>query len=180
MARSIGLFIDLCRELDAQAYCHRYPHPVLLHAAADRPLQPPRDHESHTIERMVLSGKSGELPTATRACDTATPDQLYGVFLLSARDPVSPTISLGCSRDCDVQIDDGCVSKVHAIVDRKARAFAIRDNDSTAGTQVNDKVLASGEWRELASGDRVTLGYVDLTFLLAPDFYRFVRTLFID
>ena len=53
--------------------------------------------------------------------------------------------------------------------------MSIRDNDSSAGTQISDKLLLAGKEKVLDASDRVSLGYVDLIFLPPAHFYQFLR-----
>jgi hypothetical protein len=65
-------------------------------------------------------------------------------------------LSIGRSRDADVQIDDRYASGIHArIFNRDARVF-VEDMSSTNGTLLNDATL-KGE-AELLDGDVVRIG----------------------
>jgi pSer/pThr/pTyr-binding forkhead associated (FHA) protein len=87
-------------------------------------------------------------------------------------------ISLGRAEDCDVVINDVSVSRVHAYLEHDGTAWSIVDGGSTAGTQLNDRLIPSGEPRKLAPLDRISVGYVSLVFTPASDFHGFVRSLF--
>lgn len=79
-----------------------------------------------------------------------------------------------------MQINDSSISKIHAYFEVDGAKHLVWDNDSSAGTQKNDEILEPGRLQPLQSGDRVTFGMIDLTFLPADDFYRLVRQLYID
>ena len=65
-------------------------------------------------------------------------------------------LSIGRSKDCDVQIDDRYASSLHArVFERGGRAF-VEDMSSTNGTLLNDATLV-GE-AELIDGDTVQIG----------------------
>jgi hypothetical protein len=71
-------------------------------------------------------------------------------------------LSIGRSRDADVQIDDRYASGVHArIFSRDARTF-VEDMSSTNGTLLNDAEL-KGE-AELLDGDIVRIGDTEFRF----------------
>jgi FHA domain-containing protein len=65
-------------------------------------------------------------------------------------------LSIGRSKDCDVQIDDRYASSLHArVFERGGRSF-VEDMDSTNGTLLNGATL-KGE-AELIDGDTVQIG----------------------
>lgn len=65
-------------------------------------------------------------------------------------------ISIGRSRDCDVQIEDRYASSLHARVFSRAGRFFVEDMNSTNGTLLNGATL-NGE-AELIDGDSVQIG----------------------
>jgi hypothetical protein len=65
-------------------------------------------------------------------------------------------ISIGRSRDCDVQIEDRYASSLHARVFSRAGRFFVEDMNSTNGTLLNGATL-KGE-AELIDGDSVQIG----------------------
>jgi predicted component of type VI protein secretion system len=73
-------------------------------------------------------------------------------------------------------LDDASVSRRHAWVISTEYGCYVQDNDSSAGTAVNGRVLAKGETAKLNTGGRVSFGSVDLVFLPPTSFYSFVRT----
>ena len=71
-------------------------------------------------------------------------------------------LSIGRSRDADVQIDDRYASGIHArIFNREGRTF-VEDMSSTNGTLLNDAEL-KGE-AELVDGDVVRIGDTEFRF----------------
>lgn len=70
-------------------------------------------------------------------------------------------IVLGRSRECDVQLADGNVSRRHAEVRREGEAWWVVDLDSTNGTVLNGRPVRRAE---LDDGDRITLGGTDVVF----------------
>ena len=62
---------------------------------------------------------------------------------------------IGRSKDCDVPLADGNVSRRHAEIGRSADGFLLRDLDSTNGTTVNGRRVKSAT---VGEGDEITLG----------------------
>ena len=72
-------------------------------------------------------------------------------------------VTLGRSRECDVQVDDANVSRRHAELRHENGAWHIVDLGSTNGIKVNRRRV---DQAELQHGDRITLGITDLEFEL--------------
>lgn len=160
-----------------QAYAHaartrredflrQSPQPVLVHAGGELHPVDPRRSDSQTVDRLVL-----ERPRAALA-------KAFFVAEVVPRVASERLITIGASPTCDVILDDTSVSKQHAWFDRAGVTWRIWDNDSVAGTQVNNEPVVPGHPRELASGALISLGYVDLTFLDAEGFHELVCGLF--
>lgn len=184
---AIGEFVDECRGLTAEQYCARAPYPVLLHSASSPPLDPAPDVTGGTLDRMMIvqpdttpaDDPQQRSKTPTRELRAISPRTMYMVF------PVEPRrgrarISVGCSPRCDVRINDRSLSKFHAHVELREGRYFIADNDSSSGTQINDRLLPPGQLAEIRSGDRVSLGFVELTLLGPREFFELVRRLFLD
>lgn len=73
----------------------------------------------------------------------------------------SPAVVLGRSRDCDVRIPDGNVSRRHAEIVREGASYWLVDLESTNGTLLNGERV---ERSKLSDGDRITLGGTDIVF----------------
>jgi hypothetical protein len=72
-------------------------------------------------------------------------------------------VVVGRSRECDVRLDDGNVSRRHfELVQEGPTAWAVADLGSTNGTEVNGRRV-SGRKR-VADGDRITAGGTELVF----------------
>jgi hypothetical protein len=71
---------------------------------------------------------------------------------------------IGRQSDCELCIDDGFISRRHAIVVRDATRVTIQDTGSANGTRVNDEPLHEDP-RALQSGDVVRVGRIDLVYL---------------
>jgi DNA-binding NtrC family response regulator len=82
--------------------------------------------------------------------------------------PESGSLTIGRGEDCDVQINDRKVSRVHAILEVNAAAFRLVDKGSTNGTLVAGRRLDPNEAVDLGVGDMVTLGSTVLVLQSAP------------
>ncbi len=83
--------------------------------------------------------------------------------------PLGDRCVLGRSPDCDLsEIFAGVprVSRLHAQIERAGDRYVIEDRSSRHGTLVNDKRLTGK--RALASGDRINICDVELTFYEDP------------
>jgi hypothetical protein len=70
-------------------------------------------------------------------------------------------VTLGRSRDCDIQVEDPNVSRRHAELRQEGAAYWIVDLDSTNGIEVNGRRVKRAK---LDSGDTFTVGSTDVTF----------------
>ena len=82
----------------------------------------------------------------------------YLVYPVRGKKDGGGQVSIGCSDECDVSIDDVSVSRTHAFIERQGDRFFVMDNSSTNGTQINGLGASPGTWWELESGDSVTIG----------------------
>ena len=72
-------------------------------------------------------------------------------------------VVVGRSRECDVRVDDGNVSRRHfELVQDGPTTWVVSDLGSTNGTEVNGRRV-SGR-RKLDDGDRITIGSTELVF----------------
>jgi hypothetical protein len=74
---------------------------------------------------------------------------------------------IGRSRDCDIVLGDGNVSRRHAEIRPAGDGWTIADLGSTNGVKVNGRTVGAGRPAPLASGDHVDVGTVDATFEVA-------------
>jgi hypothetical protein len=129
----------------------RLPDPVLVSA----PAAPPLPEEAPAATMVYPAPPAPEPP---RESATLTVDGRV-VPLASDR------VVIGRSRECDIRIDDGNVSRRHAELSRSEDAstgWAVVDLGSTNGTEVNGRRI--GRLTPLEAGDRIAIGGTELVF----------------
>lgn len=73
----------------------------------------------------------------------------------------SRRVVLGRSRECDVRVEDGNVSRRHAELVQEGATYWLVDLGSTNGTELNGE---SVQRAKLSDGDRITIGSTDIVF----------------
>jgi hypothetical protein len=145
------------RALPRSEFEERYGRAFLLLSAAD--LSTPRP----TITEVRLDGDSHPRFESTANLSLVVyPVRRNG-------HSASHLITLGRAPDNDVVVPDVSISRFHAFVKEDASGrWLLQDAGSTNGTTVNGQSVprqGHGPAAELASGDDVRLGQVELTFL---------------
>ncbi len=162
--------IQVYRELAKIAssdFVAQHPHPFLVHTGGKLESSDRGPTRGLTVDRIVIEGRP-----APKVGDN------FFAGELRSRDNDN-VVTVGFSSTCDVVINDQSLSKQHAWFERTSNGnWRIWDNDSLAGTQVNEKPLKAGEPRLVANGDKITFGYVDTTFLTPDAFHRLLKGLF--
>jgi hypothetical protein len=69
---------------------------------------------------------------------------------------------VGRSLSAHIRFDDPTVSRRHALIHREGDSVRILDDRSLNGVFLNGERV---DWRELADGDRITMGRFDLHFI---------------
>lgn len=72
------------------------------------------------------------------------------------RIPLAHDMTIGRGENCNLQLDDGYVSTVHAVVAARGDDFFVTDNGSTNGTYVNRRRIT--EPTLIRRGDTVQIG----------------------
>ena len=132
------------------------PGPV---AATPEPVIPTPEPPTATMvyrPEVPLTADDGPPPEVVRERVTLTVD--------GRTIPVTAgRVVVGRSRECDVRIDDGNVSRRHfELVQEGPTAWAVADLGSTNGTEVNGRRVAGR--KRVADGDRITAGGTELVF----------------
>jgi adenylate cyclase len=76
--------------------------------------------------------------------------------------PADYAVTIGRSETVTIQLDDGSVSRHHALLHPAEEQYFIADLGSSNGTYLNDKRISTPVM--LLSGDRITIGNFALTF----------------
>jgi len=129
------------------------PEPVAVPVPAASLPTPPVDIPEATV---IYSAPDAPPPAPPRPDVTLTVDGR--VVPLSSDRAV-----IGRSRECDVRIDDGNVSRRHAELSRDHdERWTVVDLGSTNGTEVNGRRITRRT--PLADGDRIAIGGTELVF----------------
>jgi hypothetical protein len=117
------------------------------------PSRPPADQTRVFVEPLPMPA-----PVAPTPPPPATP----AIVLNGTRLPLSKAVtSIGRSKECDVTLDDGSVSRRHAEVHLENGTAWILDLGSTNGTEVNG---SRSQRTQLEDGDRIVIGQTELRF----------------
>jgi Protein of unknown function (DUF3662)/FHA domain len=121
--------------------------------------QQPRESEEHG-QTMIYS-TSARLARPLEEAPRRPPRALLAVD--GRRLLVPPAgATIGRSRDCDVVLEDGGISRRHAEIRPAGEGWTLEDLGSTNGVLVNGQKLTGV--RPLAPGDRVELGSTEILF----------------
>jgi len=133
----------------------------LVQPAEDEAASPSQGHSGQT---MVYS--SERLRPADAPAPQSDPRTLTALVVAEGRRMVVPRSGavIGRSRDCDIVLADGNISRRHAEITLGAEGWTLTDLGSTNGAQVNGRTV-TGTTR-LAPGDRIELGTSELRFEL--------------
>jgi diguanylate cyclase (GGDEF)-like protein len=106
-----------------------------------------------------------EHPPTKEACLVV----IYGPELGRKHNLEAPSLTLGRSNKCDIQIDQESVSRAHSKIINGGKSVRIRDLGSTNGTYVNDELV---EERTLVDGDLIKIGRTIFKFLSGGNIER--------
>jgi hypothetical protein len=129
------------------------PVPVPAAASAATP-------DAHPAATMVYRTREPEPEAAEEP-----PQVERELVTLTVGDEVHPVttrrVVLGRSRECDIRLADGNVSRRHAELVQEGATYWLVDLDSTNGTELNGKPVRRAK---LGDGDRITIGSTDVVF----------------
>lgn len=74
----------------------------------------------------------------------------------------SEGVTIGRSTSSDIFLDDVTVSRKHAVIEKGATGFSLKDTGSLNGTYVNSQVVVE---KNLLSGDQIQIGKFHLLFV---------------
>ncbi len=86
-------------------------------------------------------------------------------------------VSIGRSRQCDVQVSNESVSKVHASIalDRRSGSYSVLDRGSRNGTCINGEEIAKDTKVSLWSGAYLSFGDAVYVFIDPPTLRKLAR-----
>ena len=114
----------------------------------------------HVRAKTVVTSISriSERPTGKEACLVV----IYGSELGKKYNLNAPSLVIGRSSKCDIQIDQESISRNHTKIVNTGKSILIRDLGSTNGTNVNDEPIDEYVMRD---GDLIKIGRTIFKFL---------------
>lgn len=128
--------------------------------AADLPSGDAGDEEEEASGRTMIQRASRRAPVQ------APRDDAGALLLVAGRRMVIPSAGaiVGRSRECDIVIEDGGVSRRHADIRPARGGWTIEDLGSTNGLRVNGRRVDGRS--PLHDGDRIEMGSTEIAFEL--------------
>jgi len=170
--KPIKVYSRMLSEIGLEQFLDHGPPAVLVADILQKDFQPMQGPPGDTQPRLCLP-KGKDLLQRSRRLPRSSSFVVYP--LRSEKQPTAMRLLLGCAQNCDVRIEEVSVSREHAWIISKEEQHFIEDNDSTAGTFVDDVRLLPGVQQPLVAWSRVRLGRIELTYFDAPEFFRFVK-----
>jgi len=135
--------------------------PCSAEAVPRQPRDPNDTSDSdHVRAKTVVTSISriSERPTGKEACLVV----IYGSELGKKYNLNAPSLVIGRSSKCDIQIDQESISRNHTKMVNTGKSILIRDLGSTNGTYVNDEPIDEYVMRD---GDLIKIGRTIFKFL---------------
>ena len=136
-------------------------YPARAETVARHPRDPNDTSDSdHVRAKTVVTSISriSERPTGKEACLVV----IYGSELGKKYNLNAPSLVIGRSSKCDIQIDQESISRNHTKIVNTGKSILIRDLGSTNGTYVNDEPIDEYVMRD---GDLIKIGRTIFKFL---------------
>ena len=139
------------------------------------------------LVRTRPDGGSGHTDDVTRESSVdlerqtfvAAPDGQHGPRRLEiyplAKKPHAPfpdMITIGRTPNNDVVLKDATVSRLHAFFRHRDGHWQIADGGSKNGTYLDGTVLAPRKERDVASGQRIKIGDLELVFYTSEELFK--------
>ncbi len=120
------------------------------------------DEQLEAGATMIYKPKTPVPTEAVSAEELGVEQEVVALRFDGARREVKERrVVIGRSRDCDVQLADGNVSRRHAELRQEGASYWVVDLGSTNGVEVNGKRVKRAK---LKDGDTFTLGSTEITF----------------
>jgi Protein of unknown function (DUF3662)/FHA domain len=132
---------------------------VASETPADQPAPPPSLPIDQPAQTMVYKAPPAAVPDAA---PTEAKREVVTLTVSGRKHEVtSPKVVLGRSREADIRVSDGNVSRRHAELRQDGATYWIVDLGSTNGIEVNGERVDRARLRD---GDRITLGTTEVVF----------------
>lgn len=167
----VGDFVADCSNMDVDSFAEVHGSAFLIHHGPIGKLQEP------PAGKGTLAFEEG---SAESGFDPREDFLVFPVKHRAGRGPSIDPIWVGREEKNDVVVPDASVSSVHAyFVFEKGGGYTLQDLGSKNGSFIDNERVPSkdeGSAVELKSVSRIRFGSVNMTFLLAKDFYNLVNT----
>ena len=181
-------YLDDRQGLDRDMFVSKHAYPVLLHrgeleappagnadtGGAFKTMPGPAFKTSH----IRIDKSTGQVKLAQPSASTVQVTSAVFPIVKRPDGIYSDRISVGRTRNSDVQIPFPQISKFHAYFTQSEdrRDYFLVDAGSTNGTILNKQKLVTNTPSKLASGAEVQFGPYVFEFLLPSQFYDFLTT----
>jgi hypothetical protein len=169
-------YAESVRTLSADSFSQRHGEAFLVHLGIAADLRPP-PRAQPTLNEITNVKASPMAPAPARKGGAASGFLVFEVRS-TGRSPFPNIISVGRTRNNDIVLPDVSVSKLHAFFTRgRDGRLQIQDAGSRNGTWVGG-IAAPGRDAppmSLTSLAELRFGSVEMSFLLATEFRRFVQ-----
>jgi pSer/pThr/pTyr-binding forkhead associated (FHA) protein len=137
------------------------PSPPTPTPTPTEPVPPPPAASSVPAATVVYRPSEVDAPEPSQPAPVAR--DVVTLTIDGRKHPVeSSRVVLGRSRECDIRVVDGNVSRRHCeVVQESPTTWVIVDLGSTNGTELNGRRVTRAP---LSGGDRITLGGTDVVF----------------
>jgi pSer/pThr/pTyr-binding forkhead associated (FHA) protein len=172
----LGDYAEGSRGLDPATFAQRFGEAFFLHHG------PLGDLKMAVDQKRTIS-LDAPLSPVRRSFNPQADYLVFPIHKTVAENPDKNVFWVGRVRSNEIVVPDESVSAVHAYLVRGAGGeFDLQDMSSQNGTFVNGQLVAAqgrGDPTRLDSGDRVTFGGVNLTFLKMHEFRNLIASLLV-
>ena len=172
----LGDYSEGSRGLDPATFAQRFGEAFFLHHG-------PLGELKLALDQKRTISLEAPLSSTRRSFNPRADYLVFPIHKTVAENPDRNIFWVGRVRSNEIVIPDESVSAVHAYLARSAGGeFHLQDMSSQNGTLVNNQPVAAqgrGDPTRLESGDRVTFGGVNFTFLKMDEFRNLIASLLV-